>query len=314
MATPVLLDTDIGTDIDDAYALVLAAVSPEIDLRGVVTVNHDTGLRAGIARVLLDQLGRTDVPVVPGAGPSLTPGVERGWIGHEGYGIDLSCIDPEVDFLGDDVVKVYAREIDKAYAAGTPLQIVSIGPSTNVAAVLRELPVATVCRIGGIVAMASTFAGYGFEYARAEHNVACDPVAFAELLSSPVSVSLVGLNVTLQTAMTAEHVGHLAAIGSPLSASLVGMHRVWFEFLKGDRSAMHDALAVAAVFQPDLMGWIPVHAICVDKEDQPGAVQYDPCDAAAAHCRIAGSVDAGAYHELLFGRVMAAARGAAPTE
>ena len=46
---PVALDTDIGTDIDDAYALILAAVSPEIDLRAVTTVNGDVLTRARIA-------------------------------------------------------------------------------------------------------------------------------------------------------------------------------------------------------------------------------------------------------------------------
>ena len=52
MAIPILLDTDIGTDIDDVYALILAASSPELDLRAVTTVNNDTELHEDLLRIL----------------------------------------------------------------------------------------------------------------------------------------------------------------------------------------------------------------------------------------------------------------------
>src|SRR5579871_4091962 len=86
---PLVLDTDIGTDIDDVYALILAAVSPECDLRAVTVVNCDVHLRARLARHILDLLGRRDVPVSMGASLSLTPGERRGWMGHEGLGLSL---------------------------------------------------------------------------------------------------------------------------------------------------------------------------------------------------------------------------------
>src|SRR5438128_1016949 len=73
MPIPILLDTDIGTDIDDIYALILAARSPELDLRAVTTVNNDTELRAKIAKKVLQLLGRDHVPVAVGEGRSLTP-------------------------------------------------------------------------------------------------------------------------------------------------------------------------------------------------------------------------------------------------
>src|SRR5262245_23680130 len=64
---PIILDTDIGSDVDDAYALVLAARSPQLDLRAVTTVHGKVDVRAAIARKLLDQMGRRDVPVASGA-------------------------------------------------------------------------------------------------------------------------------------------------------------------------------------------------------------------------------------------------------
>src|SRR5262249_17841594 len=71
---PILLDTDIGDDIDDAFALALALASPEIDLRGVTTVSGDAHTRALIACRLLHAVGRDDVPVAPGAPAREPPG------------------------------------------------------------------------------------------------------------------------------------------------------------------------------------------------------------------------------------------------
>src|SRR5262245_42121071 len=66
---PILLDTDIGTDIDDAFALALVLASPELDLRGLTTVGGDTQTRAWMACRLLTAVGRRDVHVAAGAAP-----------------------------------------------------------------------------------------------------------------------------------------------------------------------------------------------------------------------------------------------------
>ncbi|MCC7208417.1 MAG: nucleoside hydrolase, partial [Anaerolineae bacterium] len=67
----IILDTDIGTDVDDAIALSLAALSPELRIEGVTTVHADAALRARIARRILDLAGRADIPVVAGASQPL---------------------------------------------------------------------------------------------------------------------------------------------------------------------------------------------------------------------------------------------------
>src|SRR5258708_18655945 len=63
---PILLDTDIGTDIDDAFALALILESPELDLLGVTTVSGDTQARARLAAKMLWEAQRRDVPVAAG--------------------------------------------------------------------------------------------------------------------------------------------------------------------------------------------------------------------------------------------------------
>ena len=83
---PVLLDTDIGTDVDDILALVLLARAPELQLVGVTTVYGDTLLRARMTRHVLDLMGHPDVPIGIGASETLT-GRTVWWAGHEGEGI-----------------------------------------------------------------------------------------------------------------------------------------------------------------------------------------------------------------------------------
>src|SRR5688572_10506214 len=81
---PIILDTDIGTDIDDAFALALALASPEIELRGVTTVSADAYGRALIACRMLHNAGRGDVPVAPGRPQRERPEVK----GQYQYGLE----------------------------------------------------------------------------------------------------------------------------------------------------------------------------------------------------------------------------------
>ena len=75
---PTVLDTDIGSDVDDLLALTLLARAPEVRLIGITTVYGDTRLRARIARWTCDRLDRPDVTVVPGLGETLA-GREIWW-------------------------------------------------------------------------------------------------------------------------------------------------------------------------------------------------------------------------------------------
>lgn len=304
MPIPVVLDTDIGTDIDDAYALLLAVLSPELDLRAVTTVNNDVALRSKIAKKLLRLLGRDDVPVACGSGVALTPGVTRGWGGHEGRGIDLSKVDPARDIDSRDASTIIATAASAAHNEGNPLTLLPIGAMTNIALALEKYP-QEMRLVGRIVAMASTFEGFGRDYARGEHNVACDPVAADRVLRSGIPITLIGLNVTRQTAMTREQVEAWAARGGPVAQAVVGMHRVWFDVIHNDRSAMHDPLAVAVAFRPELVHLLPVKASVWLDAPHPGTIIYNPpSPEEVTHCRIAASVQADEFHLLLQERIL----------
>src|SRR5262249_37867116 len=126
MRRRIVLDTDIGTDVDDALALALALASPEIELVAVPTASGDTALRARIAARLLALAGRTEVPVHAGCTRPLGGGAGFAWFGHEGDGIldgsrDAIASTPAADAL----VQLFRRE--------QGLELVTVGPLTNVA-------------------------------------------------------------------------------------------------------------------------------------------------------------------------------------
>ena len=331
-ARPLLLDTDIGTDIDDVYALIFAAISPEFDLRAVTTVNNDTVLRARIARRVLNLMGREDVPVIVGTGPSLTLNEHRGWGGYEGEGIDLSSVAEPTSGSGaddesasgtaagiavSDAPRRIAECAQQCADGGTPLTVCLIGAMTNLAIAFREYPAQTR-KIGQIIAMAADFGGYGAANARTEHNIACDPAAAEIVLQSGVPTMLIGLNVTKQTAMTLEDVEALEAIGGPLAEDVAGMHRVWLNHIRNTRSPMHDALTLAQQIDPSILTFAPTYCSVATQGDSQGKVTYlegNPVDASTEEeallpppCKVALTVNAPQYHALLQARVQDALR------
>jgi purine nucleosidase len=87
MATRIWIDTDLGTDVDDALALAFALRHPELDLVGVSTVFGDVELRARMVEALLRLGGAEGVPVLVGLGKPLTEGRIGIMFGHEGRGL-----------------------------------------------------------------------------------------------------------------------------------------------------------------------------------------------------------------------------------
>src|SRR5262245_2248428 len=87
MAIPILLDTDVGTDVDDGIAIALLLAAPELDVRAVTTVSGDATHRARIAKKLLTLGGRGDVPVAAGVRAPILRQRNFLWLGHEGKAI-----------------------------------------------------------------------------------------------------------------------------------------------------------------------------------------------------------------------------------
>ena len=130
----VILDTDIGTDVDDMLALVFLAKAPELCLEGVTTVHGNTLLRAKIARITCQMLGMPDLPVVPGTSETLS-GHPIFWPGHEGENIPgLENVRVESGISAQQ----FLFERSEKYPGD--LEILAIGPLTNLAQTISCFP------------------------------------------------------------------------------------------------------------------------------------------------------------------------------
>jgi purine nucleosidase len=178
---------------------------------------------------------------------------------------------------------------------------------TNIALALRRFP-EILPMVSEIVAMASDFRGVGSENARIEHNIACDSVAADIVLRSGLPVTLIGLNVTEQTAMTQEEVDALKAIGGPLAQFLTGMHEIWFQRIRRNHSAMHDGLTMALMLDPSLMTLETYVVEVITHGAKTGSTVYSAPQEGRLVCQVATTVDAPRYHALLQGRVQSAVR------
>ena len=175
--TPVVLVTDIGTDIDDTWALALALRSGELDLKLVLVDPSDTPYRARVAAKFLEEAGRADIPVAIGdnAGPkgdslkTLLP-----WI--EGY--DLGKYPGRV--YPDGVTAL----IDTVRSQPGPVTVVAIGPVHSLALALERDPgLAAKCRLVGM--FGSFDVGYGGGAPSPETNVRVNPAGFRTVLAAP---------------------------------------------------------------------------------------------------------------------------------
>src|SRR5262245_30047577 len=255
MPRRVVLDTDIGTDVDDALALALALASPEIELVAVTTVAGDTMLRARIAARLLALAGRDDIPVHPGCAHALSsPGGFR-WFGHEGAGItagsrDAASDEPAVDAL----IRLFRPDDD--------LELVAIGPLTNVAAALAREPrfasrVPRLTVMGGWLRGARV--GDTLLPPSVDYNLCSDAVAAVRVLSAGIPTRLVSADATVQVWLTDTDVTALERASDAVSHALARTIRIWTPVQRrlfagldappdADNAAfLHDPLALACV-------------------------------------------------------------------
>ena len=191
---PVILDTDVGSDVDDLLALVMLAKSPELDLVGITTVYGDTILRARIARAMCDLLERSDLDIIPGA-PKPISGRQVYWAGDEGEGVlDLEAISIE------SAKKAEVYLVEKATERAGEIEILTIGPLTNIANAIRAID--GVCEAG----QATLDHGRVYWLERPEHNVKCDADAAQIVFDSAIPITAVGLDLTRRDWMTEKDV------------------------------------------------------------------------------------------------------------
>jgi inosine-uridine nucleoside N-ribohydrolase len=236
--TPIILDTDIGTDIDDAFALALIINSPELELLGVTTVSGDTAARARLAAKLLWEAGGKwrQVPVVAGEPGSPQPIEQARWA---------------VDFASPEILKESAVDFLRGQFDRRPgkITLITIGELTNVAALLEADPLVAK-KIKRIVLMGGSIArGYGpGSRAEPEWNIKSNPTAARVVFSSRIPILMVPLDVTAMLQLEAAARNRIFNHGTPVAGALAALYHLWDK----ETPILFDPMAVALLIKPDL--------------------------------------------------------------
>jgi len=249
---PVLIDCDPGQD--DALALLLALASPELEVLGVSTVagNQTVDKTTVNALRVLELAGRTDVLVAAGAERPLVGTLVVAADAHGETGLDGPALPPATTKpVAEHAVDFLATKIR---ASTQPVTLVPLGPLTNVALLLAANPDVKE-RIERVVLMGGAI-HEGNQTASAEFNIWVDPEAAARLFESGLDITMVGLDVTNKAVLTSADADTLRASG-PVGAAAAAMLDFYLGFYleayDHGGAPIHDALAVAHVFRPDLL-------------------------------------------------------------
>ncbi len=296
-----ILDTDIGTDVDDALALALILRSPELTLEGVTCVYGDVLVRARMVLKLLDLAGNPDVPVMVGAQKPLLGLRSVYWAGHEGQGL-LEPSDQRRKPSPEHAVDFLVRTIMDNPGE---IHLIAVGPLTNVAlAFLREPQLAS--KLAGLTIMGGVIRGLDrLDLAYSEHNIRCDPEAAHTVLSAGASITLVPLDVTMQVRIRPDGVARIRAGGTAFHGAVARQVELYPRFRSQGDTFLHDPLAVATMIEPDLVGLRPLH-VDVELGGQYAAgatLARAPGEDASPNAQVALRVDVGAFEEFLVSRL-----------
>ncbi|HEY5908183.1 MAG TPA: nucleoside hydrolase [Vicinamibacteria bacterium] len=252
--TPVLLDTDIGTDIDDAWALAYTLTRDDFDLTAVTITDGDTPARARVAAKVLFLTGRKDVPVAVGRRTPVPP--DR---------IDFQFQWAE-DFTGSSPTATPAADeiVAQARKHQGELVLMAVGPLQNVADALRKEP-----RLPQLVKRLVLMSGcvYGSKWGLvAEWNVkqAVDDARLVYAAGFPLTI--VPLDSTSKVVLAQAERERLRKHQSPLTTAIEALYRLWLE--KPDQQMiLHDQLAIAEAAHPgEFFGRIETLPLVVDEK------------------------------------------------
>lgn len=249
---PFIIDCDTGTD--DAIALLTALRIPEMDIKAITSVNGN------VAEVytsqnnldLLEYLGITHIPVTRGAKSALIRESLHADKTHGKTGLG-NIILPHAEKLQFSDIIASEMIYQVAKACGGELEILAVGPLTNLAIALIQYP-DLVEYVKHIWIMGGAMIG-GNSTTNAEFNIWVDPDAAHRVFMSGIPLTMVGLDVTLQAAMKKEDSALLHASGRKDAILVADLLDFMFARHQegGEDALMHDALALAAAFYPSCM-------------------------------------------------------------
>lgn len=235
----IIIDTDIGDDIDDALAIAFALNSPELNLIGVTTVFGEVDIRTKLALKLLKTFGRDDIPVATGIGKPIAE-KRRTHIPNQAVVLKENEKLPNPSRLSavDLLLSIAMESKDE-------LVLAPVGALTNIAVAILQEP--KLIQKAKIVLMGGVYARQ-----QAEYNIRCDPEAARIVFESGAKITMVGLDVTLKCRLNKTQVQHVKDRGTAVTSLLSDMISAW-QGGKDIYPTLHDPLAVGVAFDRSLV-------------------------------------------------------------
>lgn len=238
---PVILDTDIGGDIDDTWALCMMLGCPQIDLKLVVTASDDTPTKTRLAAKILERTGRTDVPLGIGKKTSEEALQQAAWLG------DYSLEKYKGAVHADGVQAM----IDMINGSKTKITLCVIGPQTNIAEALRRDP--SIAEKARVVSMAgSVYRGYGGKSTRdPEWNVFKDIQAARAVFAAPWEITITPLDTCGIVILKGERYGAVANAAAARAKTVIENYTQWANrkhFPENESSVLFDTVAAYLTF------------------------------------------------------------------
>lgn len=256
---PVILDCDPGHD--DAFAILLACASPELEVLAITTVaGNQTLPRTTLnALKLATVAGIRGVPIAAGMDrplvrPLVTAGHVHGETGLDGPALPEPAIEPDPRHAVDLIIELLR-------AAREPVTLIPTGPLTNIALVLQKAPglrerIARIVLMGGAIAEGNVTPA-------AEFNIYVDPEAAHLVFTAGLPVTMIGLDVTHQAIATPADAARLRERGGPVGVVAADILEFYFQFHRRqygmEGGPLHDPVAVAQVVQPGIVRTRPMH-------------------------------------------------------
>jgi inosine-uridine nucleoside N-ribohydrolase len=235
----IILDTDPGTDIDDAWALAFVALHPNFEPLGVTVTDADTPSRAKVACKLLERAGRTNIPVAVGRKtPTPDARIDHQFFWAEDYTGKKPIDTPAADFIVE-TIKKYPGEVT----------LLAVGPLQNVADALRKEPNLSKYVKRVVLMSGNVFTRAGNRPLIPEWNVVASTKDAQLVYSAGLPLTIVPLDSTELVRLADEERARIAKHRSPVAIALETLYRLWLSN-RNSRMTLHDQLAVAEAAEP----------------------------------------------------------------
>ena len=267
------MDTDIGDDIDETWALCLALGNPGLDVRLIVTASQNTPLKARLVARILERLGRTDIPIGIGKQTDEAPINQQSWLG------DYALKHYPGTVLEDGVGAL----IDHLRAMEPPATLCAIGPLTNLGELLRRAP-DLAGRVQLVLMAGSVRSGYGGKpEPDAEWNVFRDIKASQAVFTAPWDIIMAPLDTCGTIQLKGETYRRVTESNAVRARVVMENYAAWVNrphYPPDASSILFDTLAIHLCHTTEGLGMetLPLRV------DEKGFTRVDTAGGKPVHC------------------------------